>query len=132
MKMLMSDLGFHLTQVNACDIKSEIMRLKTKKGIFMNIPTKQLKEMCEVICEPLTEIWNTEIIQNKKLPSKLKLFSKNQKPFKLKIKGLLVYYLWSPTFLKELCRNRLILLLKSTYPHTFVGIERGATANMHW
>ena len=39
----------------------------------MSILTKQLKEMYEVVCEPLTETWNTKIIQNKNVSSKLKL-----------------------------------------------------------
>ena len=39
----------------------------------MNIPTKQLKEMCVVVYEPRTEIWNTEIIQKRIFSSKLKL-----------------------------------------------------------
>ena len=53
--------------VNASDIRSEIINLKTNKaGTFMNIPTKQLKQGCKVVCEPLMEIWNEEVIQNKK------------------------------------------------------------------
>ena len=44
-----------------------------KARTFMNIPTKQLKQGCEVICEPLMEIWNDKIIQNKTFPAKLKL-----------------------------------------------------------
>ena len=61
-------------QVNASDIRSEIINLKTNKaGTFMNIPTKQLKQGCKVVCEPLMEIWNEEVIQNKKFPAKLKL-----------------------------------------------------------
>ena len=55
-------------------LDQEIRTLKSNKvGTFMNIPTKQLKLMCEVVCEPLMEIWNEEVIQNKKFPAKLKL-----------------------------------------------------------
>ena len=39
----------------------------------MNIPTKQLKQVGDIICEPLMKIWNEEFIQNKKFPTKLKL-----------------------------------------------------------
>ena len=67
------NLRFSFSEVNSGDIKLEIMNLKNKVGTFMNIPTKQLKQVCEVICEPLTEIWNKEVIQNKKFPAKLKL-----------------------------------------------------------
>ena len=39
----------------------------------MDIPPKQLKEVCDVVCEPLMAIWNEEIIKKKKFPAKLKL-----------------------------------------------------------
>ena len=68
------DLRFSFSGVNTSDIRSEIMNLETNKaGTFMNIPTKQLKQVCEVVCEPLMEIWNEEIIRDKKFPAKLKL-----------------------------------------------------------
>ena len=68
------DFMFSFSKVNASDIRSEIINLKTNiAGIFMNIPTKQLKQGCKVVCEPLMEIWNEEVIQNKKFPAKLKL-----------------------------------------------------------
>ena len=38
----------------------------------MNVPTKQLKQVGEIICRPLMHIWNEDIIQNKKFPTKLK------------------------------------------------------------
>ena len=39
----------------------------------MNIPTKQLKQTIDIICEPLKNIWRDEIILNKKFPTNLKL-----------------------------------------------------------
>ena len=39
----------------------------------MDIPTKQLKQVCDVVCEPLSKIWNEEIIEHKIFPTKLKL-----------------------------------------------------------
>ena len=39
----------------------------------MNIPVKKLKEVKDVIAEPLMQIWNKEVIQNKKFPNELKL-----------------------------------------------------------
>ena len=42
-------------------------------GKFMNIPTNQLKQVCDVVCKPLMEIWNEEVTRNRKFPSKLKL-----------------------------------------------------------
>ena len=39
----------------------------------MNIPVSILKQVKEVAADPLTYIWNNEIINNKKFPAKLKL-----------------------------------------------------------
>ena len=51
----------------------EIRNLKTKKAsTFKNITTKQLKKVTEIIEEPLMQIWNNEIIDNMKFPTKLK------------------------------------------------------------
>ena len=52
------------------DVMLEVNNLDVKKA-GTNIPTKLLKQMKEVMVEPL--IWNDEIIRNKKFPSKLKL-----------------------------------------------------------
>ena len=51
----------------------EIRNLKPKKAsTFMNIPTKQLKKVTEIIEETLLQTWNNEIIDNMKFPTKLK------------------------------------------------------------
>ena len=39
----------------------------------MNIPTKQLKCVIKIICEPVMFIWNEEIVQNKLFPTQLNL-----------------------------------------------------------
>ena len=39
----------------------------------MNIPTKQLKQVINIVCEPVMHIWNDEIVRNKKYPTKLKI-----------------------------------------------------------
>ena len=44
-----------------------------KSGTFMNIPTKRLKGAIDEVAKPLTQIWNNEVILNKKFPSNLKL-----------------------------------------------------------
>ena len=68
------DQGFSFSEVTAGDIKTQIKNLNTNKaGTYMGIPAKQLKQACDIICEPLTNIWNNEIVQNRKFPSKLKL-----------------------------------------------------------
>ena len=68
------DSQFSFSSVNIEEIRSEIKNLNPKKaGTFMNIPTKQLKQVCDVVCEPLMTIWNKEVIHNKKFPEKLKL-----------------------------------------------------------
>ena len=38
----------------------------------MGIPSKLVIDACDVLCEPLSNIWNEEIIKGKKFPSKLK------------------------------------------------------------
>ena len=51
----------------------------------MNIPVKLLKQVIDVISEPLMKIWNHQVILNKTFPTKLKLadispiFKKNRK-----------------------------------------------------
>ena len=51
----------------------EVMNLNAKKtGTFMNIPANVLKQVKGIIVEPLMQVWNVEIINNKKFPSKLK------------------------------------------------------------
>ena len=39
----------------------------------MDIPTKQLKQVCDIVCEPLMMIWNEEVLKGKSFPDKLKL-----------------------------------------------------------
>ena len=64
---------FSFSKVETTDIKTEIRNLDIKKaGTFSNISAKQLKQVEKVIIGPLMEIWNKEIINNKKFPSKLK------------------------------------------------------------
>ena len=61
------------SKVEISDIKAEIKNLDINKaGTFSNISAKQLKEVEEIIVGPLMEIWNKEVIDNKKFPSKLK------------------------------------------------------------
>ena len=39
----------------------------------MNIPPKQLREVVDIIVEPLKSIWNDQILVKRKFPNKLKL-----------------------------------------------------------
>ena len=69
-----TNTNFAFLEVNIDEIKTELRNLNDKKaGTFMNIPTKQLKQTSDIICEPLMIIWNEEIVQNKRFPTKLKL-----------------------------------------------------------
>ena len=72
----MVDLDINLFcffKISEADIKQELQSLKTgKASTFMSIPTKHLKQVVDIIVEPLVEIWNNEIIDNLKFPSKLK------------------------------------------------------------
>ena len=64
---------FSFSRINYSEMEVEVMNLNAKKtGTFMNIPAKLLKQVKGIIVEPLIQIWNIEIINNKKFPSKLK------------------------------------------------------------
>ena len=62
-----TEAKFSFSKSAISDIKTEIRNLDTKKaGTFSNISAKQLKQVEEVIVEPLMQIWNKEIIGNKR------------------------------------------------------------------
>ena len=64
---------FSFSEVNVADIRLELKNLNSQKaGAFMSIPAKHLKQTIDIICESLMNIWNTEIVQNKLFPTKLK------------------------------------------------------------
>ena len=64
---------FSFSKVGTGDIELEVKSLKTKKAsTFMNIPSKQLKQVADVIVEPLMQIWNNEIVDCGKFPNTLK------------------------------------------------------------
>ena len=66
--------AFSFQEIDIEKIKLVIKGLKSKKsGTFMNIPAKQLKRTIEIISEPLMNIWNREIVCDKKFPCSLKL-----------------------------------------------------------
>ena len=68
------DVQFEFSSVSYEDMYSELKRLDTKKGIpFMDIPLGRLKEVADIMVEPVMGIWNNEIILDGKFPSKLKL-----------------------------------------------------------
>jgi predicted transport protein len=68
------DTEFSFSPVSLQDIRSELKALSTKKATpFMGISAKQLKDVIHIIDKPLQEIWDREILGNKKFPSKLKL-----------------------------------------------------------
>ena len=72
-EMIVLDTKFSFSEVNASDIELEIRSLKTNKAsTFLNISVKQLKQVIDIIVEPLTSIWNIEIVKNKTFPSALK------------------------------------------------------------
>ena len=65
---------FKFESVSEEAMKAEIGKLKSKKsGTFMNIPINILKDVKHDVAKTLADIWNTEVILNKKFPSKLKL-----------------------------------------------------------
>ena len=72
-EMIDLDTKFSFSKINSSDIEHELKSLKTNKATtFMSIPVKQLKQVIEIIVDPLTKIWNIEIINNETFPSRLK------------------------------------------------------------
>ena len=72
--VILDSVSFSFDGVTEEDIRLEIKCLNSKKAsTFMGIPTIHVKEACDILCEPLSRIWNEEMIKNKKFPSKLKL-----------------------------------------------------------
>ena len=66
--------SFVFSEVNAAEMLVEINDLDDKKaGTFMNIPVKRLKEVGDIVAETLAQIWNEEVIKNKKFAAKLKV-----------------------------------------------------------
>ena len=54
-------------------LNSEFKLLDTQKAFpRTNIPPKQLKEVVDIVAEPLQKIWNEEILTKRTFPSKLK------------------------------------------------------------
>ena len=67
------ETSFSFSKVGIGDIEFEVKSLKTKKAsTFMNIPAKRLKQVVEIIVEPLMQIWNNEIVDGRKFPMTLK------------------------------------------------------------
>ena len=65
---------FSFIEVDVDDMKTEINKLDEKKsGTFMNIPVKRLKEVVDIVAQPLTDIWKFEIVRGRKFASQLKL-----------------------------------------------------------
>ena len=64
---------FSFWNVNTDEMINEINNLDSKKaGTFMNIPVKRLKEVVDIVAEPLTQIWKNEIVQGRKFAGQLK------------------------------------------------------------
>ena len=65
---------FCFKKVDAKVMLTELRALNPKKsGTFQDIPVRILKQEEDIVVSPLTEIWNIEIVQNRKFSSKLKL-----------------------------------------------------------
>ena len=64
---------FCFSKINIGDIEMELRGLKTKKACtLMNISAKHIKQVADIIAESLVQIWNIEIVENQKFPTKLK------------------------------------------------------------
>ena len=60
---------FTFSEVSAAEILIEINDLDE----IMNIPAKRLKEVGDIVAETIAQIWNEEIINNKKFAAQLKV-----------------------------------------------------------
>ena len=117
-------------------VESEIKALNPKKGKpHMSIPPKQLKDVKDIVSEALLEIWNKEIIGNRKFPSKLKWAghqsSRNWKQWKRVITDLLVCFQWCQRFLRELWISKLVNIWKNICQSTYVGIGKVIAVSTH-
>ena len=63
---------FYFSPITAEDIDKQITALDPKKNGGC-IPTKLLIEMRHIVCQPLAEIWNKELLEEKTFSGKLKL-----------------------------------------------------------
>ena len=64
---------FSFAEVGVSEMLVELRALNEKKsGTYRNIPTKILKEQEDIVVEPLVEIWNIEIVRNRKFSQRLK------------------------------------------------------------
>lgn len=65
---------FTFREVETEEMKKEILKLDSKKsGTFKDIPVKRLKEVADIVAEPLSQIWKVEVLQGRKFASQLKL-----------------------------------------------------------
>ena len=65
---------FAFSEVGAAEMLIEIKNLNDKKsGTFMNIPVKRFKEVGDIVADALAQIWNEEVIKNKKFAVELKV-----------------------------------------------------------
>ena len=84
-----TDSRLPFSKVTASNMKLYIKSLNPKKvGTFMGISSKLVIDACDILCEPLSNIWNNEIIKRKKFPAKLKLADIS--PFFKKMEDVLV------------------------------------------
>ena len=68
------DSEFFFKKVSLSTMVAELRALDGKKsGTYKDLPVKVLKEHEDIVALPLTEIWNEEIVQNRKFADKLKL-----------------------------------------------------------
>ena len=73
-KLVSVNTKFSFFKVSVSEIDSEIKGLKPNIACsLLGIQAKFLKQVVDIIVEPLMNIWNREIIENQKFPCKLKL-----------------------------------------------------------
>ena len=128
---------FSFSELDITDMIAEISNLNEKKsGTFMNIPVKRLKEVVDIVAQPLTDIWKIEIVQGMKFASQLKLaditplHKKLETINKENYRPVSLLPVISKLF-ERLMQKQLILYIENFYHPTLVAIGRDSIHNMH-
>ena len=66
------DEEFYFSPITAAEMEKKIASLNPKKN-GGDIPTKLLRDIRSIVCQPLAEIWRTQCVEKKIFPAKLKL-----------------------------------------------------------
>ena len=135
--MVNIDSKFSFSKIATTDVKVELKSLKTKKAsTFMGVPSKQLKQVTDIILEPLTQIWNIEVIDRLKFPTRLKyaditpIFKKLERVFEKNYRPVSILPVVSKIF-ERIMQKQIMMFVGNFYQITYVDTEKDIIHNMH-